>query len=224
MQCYGDKTSNCVCLLHATLIFPSSPTCSRYPCRRCEARCQKHEVTVNTAALIYLPPTKWSPHAYITVLQSLGRVSNLPTNLLLRVLTVPCRELWAVRTRQHCRVSQLLGKCGFHMLWLIHVMQSWPLPCMRLSILLLSRGHTENMAPIYTYEGMRRTTTCGAYCCFSLHIHHHVNWIQLLLWSPSNVLFELIMNSVSVWCMWTQKVIQQPTFLLFISSAYNFFF
>lgn len=224
MRCYGDKTSNCACLLHATLIFPSSPTCSRYPCRKWEARCQKHEVTVNTAALIYLPPTNWSPHTYITVLQSLGRVSNLPTNLLLNVLRAR-RELCAVRTRQHCCFSQLLGKSGFHMLWLLHAMQSWPPPCVRLSILLLCRGHTENMALIYAYEGMRRTTARGAYCCFSLHIHHHVNWIQLLLWSPSNVLFELIINSVvHVSAKSNPTTNFQLFFLLFISRAYNFFF
>ncbi len=63
MQNYGDKTNNSVTSAPFTVILPLVPPAEGIPAETREAGCLKHEVTVDTAALNYLPPTNQSPYA-----------------------------------------------------------------------------------------------------------------------------------------------------------------
>ena len=129
------------------------------------------------------------------VLQSPGRIWNIPTNLLLHVLIDADRppEPWAVRFCTGC----VTGSCHSSLLfggkmWTSRVFWLRPLACMRW--LILQEPH-RNVAPIYVHrseeEGGRRGGGRGGLpevvfvvVVFSLHIHHLVKWIQLLLWRP----------------------------------------
>lgn len=201
IQCDGDKNQQlCVafaCFIVNTCYSSSGPTCSRYPCRdtcsqmpetwgHCRHSCSKLSATNQ------LKPSR--------LLLSSNPLAGFQTYL--QTCYCMCWESHAdtvelhisARRGQHCCVSLLRG---FHVFWLWHVLQSWPLPCVRLLILLLCRNHTET----WLWSMCARERGGGLpveVIVITLHIYHHVNWIQMLLWSPSVFLFELIINSVSV--------------------------
>lgn len=103
--------------------------------------------------------------APFAVLQSLGSISNIPTNLLLHA--GPRREHWSIRTRQ------LLRKHGIHMFWLRHVRQSWPPLCAEA---MRKRG-----SDLCEFRNEGEDYLLRLFRSFSA-----LNWIQLLLWSPSD--------------------------------------
>lgn len=118
MHCDGDKTSNSVwSFVWFTVILPLVPPAAGIPAETREARCLKHEVIVDTAALNYLPPTNQIPHAcYCPPITWQDFKHTYCTNLLLHVLRVRYRELYIYMTRtvSHCF-------CGFHVFWLLRV-------------------------------------------------------------------------------------------------------
>lgn len=81
IQCDGNKTTKHshqkgrrdLCMFYCYHIPPPIPPAAGIPAETREAGCLKHEVTVDTAALNYMPPTNQNPHA-VTVFQSPGRI------------------------------------------------------------------------------------------------------------------------------------------------------
>lgn len=92
MQCYRVR------------LLQTGPTCSRYPCMKKPEHekpetgdyCQHSCCNLSTAY-------KLEPSRPLTVLQSLGSILNIPTNLLPQA--GPRREHWSIRTRPYPHVS-----------------------------------------------------------------------------------------------------------------------
>lgn len=190
MQCGGRSSE----WLLSLLFFPVVPPAAGNPAETRESACLKHEVTVDAAALNYPPPTNQRPSRRLLS-------SNHPAGSQTYLQTCYCmcseshtqRSIHAPYERNGTTAASNLEKRGFHVLWLQRVTRSWPRPRARLSIPLLCRRY---MGTWLWSRGRGNEEKGGLPAevnvdVFTLQIHHHVNWIQLLLWSPWNVLFEL---------------------------------